>query len=75
VRDLDQRPYWLQVVHDRNLKNAWGDRWDHALQPIRSRLRRALIRAGLRPERADRIERTRLTLTDLRGEFGLERDA
>ena len=71
VIDLEERPYWLQVVHERNLTNAWGDRWDHALQPWRNRVRDALTRARLLRPREGRIERTGLTLADLRGEFEL----
>jgi hypothetical protein len=75
VVDRDERPYWLQVVHDRNLTNAWGDRWDHALQPWRNRMRDALTRSGLLRRREGRIERTRLTLQDLREAFELGDDA
>ena len=73
VRNLRDRPYWLQVVHERNLTNAWGDCWHHALQPIKNVLRRGLTRLGLMSEREGWIERTRLTLPDVAERFGLRR--
>jgi hypothetical protein len=71
VRDLEQRPYWLQVVHERNLVNAWGDRPLDALQPVKNRVKRALTAARLLRPREGWIEPTRLTLDDLREEFAL----
>jgi hypothetical protein len=73
MRDLRERPYWLQVVHERNLVNAWGDRPLDALQPLKNRLKRALAGTGLLRRREGWIEPTRLTLDDLRAEFALER--
>jgi hypothetical protein len=71
VRDLAAQPYWLQVVHERNLVNAWGDRPLDALQPVKNRLKRALIGTRLLRPREGWIEPTRLTLEDLRAEFAL----
>jgi hypothetical protein len=72
VRDLGPPAYWLQTVHERNLKNDWGDRWDHALQPLKDRVRRLGARVGGPPEREARVTPTSLRLEDLAEEFALE---
>lgn len=69
--DLGARPYWLQVIHERNLQNDWGEKRGHALQPLKNRLKRLLLKAGVLSPREGWIERTDLTLADLRETFGL----
>ncbi len=71
VRDLEARPYWLQVVHERNLRNDWGDRWVHAWQPLKNHVRRILARLRLLPLHRGWIERTTLAPADLRGDFAI----
>ncbi len=71
VTDLADQPLWLQVVHERNLTNDWGDRRSHALQPIKNAVKRTLLRMNLLTEREGWIEKTTLSIADLAQPFSL----
>lgn len=76
VRNVETAvPCWLQVVHERNLVNNWGDGFWDGCQPGRNLLKRFLMRTRLITPRDRWIHRCRIPRDELRAYFSLPEGA